>query len=333
MKIALITGITGMDGATLAKLLLDKRYTVVGMERRISTPNHWRLEELGIVGHPNLIMEAGDLTDQGSLDRIVSTHQPDEVYNLAAQSFVGASWDQPIMTSDITGLGVTRLLEAVRNFCPTARFYQAGSSEMLGGARRIEQMNEDSEFRPRSPYGVSKVYGYNMAVNYRESFGMFVSNGILFNHEGPLRGIEFVTRKVTDAVARIKLGQQNNLELLNLDSARDWGDSRDFVEGMWLMLQQDKPGDYVLATGVVKTLSDLCEKAFAEVGIENWRDYILLSGNDRPADVKYLWGDATKAECELGWKPKIHFDQMISEMVAADLARVEAEMKGIQSNG
>ena len=322
-----------MDGATLATYLLDLGYKVVGMERRISTPNHWRLDELGITSHPNLVIESGDLTDQGSLDRIISSHQPDEGYNLAAQSFVGASWDQPIMTSDITGLGVTRLLEAVRNFCPTARFYQAGSSEMLGGARRTEQMNEDSGFHPRSPYGVAKVYGFNMAVNYRESFGMFVSNGILFNHEGPLRGIEFVTRKVTDAVARIKLGVQDKLELLNLDSARDWGDSRDFVKGMHLMLQQDTPGDYVLATGEVNTLSDLCEKSFAAVGITNWRDYVTLSGNNRPADVKYLWGDASKAERELGWKPEISFDQMIKEMVSADLERVEVEMKGIQSNG
>jgi len=333
MKTAVITGLTGMDGATLAAYLLELGYKVVGMERRISTPNHWRLEELGLLDNPNLIIESGDLTDQGSLDRIISTHQPDEVYNLAAQSFVGASWDQPIMTSEITGLGVTRLLEAVRNFCPTAKFYQAGSSEMLGGARRTEQMNEDSGFQPRSPYGVAKVYGFNMAVNYRESFGMFVCNGILFNHEGTQRGIEFVTRKVTDAVARISLGLQDKLELLNLDSARDWGDTRDFVRGMHLMLQQDEPGDYVLATGVVHTLSDLCEKAFAEVGIENWRDYLTLSGNDRPADVKYLWGDASKAEKELGWKREITFDQMISEMVAADISRVEIEMKGIQSNG
>jgi len=333
MKTALITGLTGMDGANLAKLLLDKGYKVVGMERRISTPNHWRLDELEISDHVNLVIESGDLTDQGSLDRIVATHQPDEVYNLAAQSFVGASWDQPIMTSDITGLGVTRLLEAVRNFCPGARFYQAGSSEMLGGAKRTEQMNEDSGFQPRSPYGCAKVYGFNIAVNYRESYDMFVSNGILFNHEGELRGIEFVTRKVTDAVARIKLGLQDKLELLNLDSARDWGDSRDFVRGMWLMLQQDEPGDYVLATGVVHTLSDLCEKAFAVVGITNWLDYVTLSGNDRPADVKYLWGDASKAERELGWKPETDFDTMVEEMVRADLQRVEVEMKGIQSNG
>ncbi len=316
MKTALITGLTGMDGANLAKLLLDKGYKVVGMERRISTPNHWRLDELGITDNANLVIESGDLTDQGSLDRIVSAHQPDEVYNLAAQSFVGASWDQPIMTSDITGLGVTRLLEAVRNFCPGARFYQAGSSEMLGGAKRTEQMDEDSGFQPRSPYGCAKVYGFNIAVNYRESYDMFVSNGILFNHEGELRGIEFVTRKVTDAVARIKLGLQDKLELLNLDSARDWGDSRDFVRGMWLMLQQDEPGDYVLATGVVHTLSDLCEKAFEVVGILNWSEYVTLSGNDRPADVKYLWGDASKAERELGWKPETDFDTMIEEKIS-----------------
>ena len=328
MKTAMITGLTGMDGANLAAYLLELGYRVVGMERRISTPNHWRLEELGLNGNPNLIIESGDLTDQGSLDRIVAKYQPDEVYNLAAQSFVGASWDQPVMTTDITGVGVLRLLEAVRNFCPTARFYQAGSSEMFGGARRIEQLSEDSDFQPRSPYGCAKVYGFNIAVNYRESFGMFVSNGILFNHEGPHRGIEFVTRKVTDAVARISEGVQDTLELLNLDSARDWGDSRDFVRGMHLMLQQDKPGDYVLATGVVKTLSELCETAFAKVGIENWRDYVTLSGNDRPADVKYLWGDATKAECELGWTCDIDFDTMITDMINADLERVRAEKNG-----
>lgn len=332
MKTALITGLTGMDGANLAAFLLEKGYRVVGMERRISTPNHWRLEELDIVNHPNLIIEAGDLTDQGSMDRIVASHQPDEVYNLAAMSFVGASWDQPVMTTDITGVGVLRLLEAVRNFCPTAKFYQAGSSEMFGGARRIEQLSEESDFQPRSPYGCAKVFGFNIAVNYRESFGMFVSNGILFNHEGPHRGIEFVTRKVTDAVARISLGMQDKLELYNLDSARDWGDSRDFIRGMWLMLQQDEPGDYVLATGVVKTLTDLVETAFSKVGIENWQDYLVLSHSDRPADVKYLWGDASKAERELGWTCDIDFDAMITEMIEADLERARSE-NGSRANG
>jgi GDPmannose 4,6-dehydratase len=333
MKTAMITGLTGMDGSNLAAYLLDLGYKVVGMERRISTPNHWRLDELGIADHPNLIIESGDLTDQGSLDRIVANHKPDEVYNLAAQSFVGASWDQPVMTTDITGVGVLRLLEAVRNFHPEAKVYQAGSSEMFGGARRIEQLSEESDFQPRSPYGCAKVFGFNIAVNYRESFGMFVSNGILFNHEGPHRGIEFVTRKVTDAVARIALGQQEKLELYNLDSARDWGDSRDFIRGMHLMLQQDEPGDYVLATGVVKTLTDLVETTFAKVGISNWQDYLVLTNNDRPADVKYLWGDASKAERELGWTCDIDFDQMITEMLDADLERVRAEMMGERSNG
>jgi len=325
MKKAVITGLTGQDGAYLAKYLLDLDYQVIGMERRISTPNQWRLHELGISDNPNLVIESGDLTDQGSLDRIISKHQPDEVYNLAAQSFVGSSWDEPISTADITGMGVLRVLEAVRNFCPTARVYQAGSSEMFGGACREELLNEESNFQPRSPYGCAKVFGFNIAVNYRESFGMHVSNGILFNHESPMRGLEFVTRLVTDQVARIDLGIKDHCKLMNLNSVRDWGDARDFVRGMHMMLQQDEPGDYVLATGVTHTLSDLCRIAFEKIGVQDWESFMQLDNLERPADVKFLWGDASKAKEVLGWEPEITFDQMITDMVAADIKRIKKE--------
>lgn len=329
MKIALITGITGMDAANLAKYLLGLGYFVVGTERRASTPRRWRLEELGILDNKNLSIVSADLTDQGSLDRVISEFQPDEVYNLAAQSFVGASWDSPIQTSEVTGLGATRVLEAVRNNKPDAKVYQAGSSEMFGGANRVEVLDENSTFKPRSPYGVAKVYAHNMAVNYRESYGMFVSNGILFNHEGPLRGIEFVTRKVTDAVARISIGAQRKLELFNLDSFRDWGDSRDFVRAMHLMLQQSEPDDFVVATNKVFNIEDLCKEAFEVVGIPGWRDCITLLKEGRPADVKYLQGDYSKAKAILGWEPEISFKSMIQEMVEADLRRIK-EIKEIK---
>ena len=325
MKTAVITGITGMDAANLAKYLLGLGYLVIGTERRASTPRRWRLEELGIENHPNLRIVNGDLLDQGSLDRIIVEYQPDELYNLAAQSFVGSSWNTPVQTSEVTGLGLTRVLEAVRNNKPDTRVYQAGSSEMFGGANRIEILNEDSLFRPRSPYGVAKIYAHNMAINYRESYDMFVSNGILFNHEGPLRGIEFVTRKVTDAVARISLGLQDNLQLLNLDSVRDWGDSRDYVIAMHAMLQHDEPDDFVVATNTVHNIEDLCQIAFNRVEISNWRDHIILADKERPADVKYLQGDYSKAKDLLGWEPIISFKNMIEEMVEADLRRIRVE--------
>lgn len=327
MKTAIITGITGMDAANLAKHLLNMGYRVVGTERRSSTPRRWRLEELGILNHENLIITHADLLDQGSLDRVVKEFQPDEVYNLAAQSFVGASWQTPVATSDVTGLGATRVFEAVRNNKPNARIYQAGSSEMFGGENRVEILNENSDFYPRSPYGVAKVYAHNMAINYRESYNMFVCNGILFNHEGPLRGLEFVTRKVTDAVARISAGLQTHVELLGLDSHRDWGDSRDFVEAMHLMLQKDSPEDFVIATNISNSISDLLKVAFERIGVINWKDHVKIIGKQRPADVKYLRGDYSKAKEFLNWEPIISFEKMIREMVDADIERVSKEQQ------
>lgn len=325
MKVALITGITGMDAANLANYLLSLNYTVIGTERRVSTPNRWRLDELGITNHPNLKIVSADLLDQGSLDRIMVEYKPDEVYNLAAQSFVGASWQNPILTSEITGLGATRVFESVRNHAPNAKIYQASSSEVIGGANRHVIFNEETSFQPRSPYGVAKAYAHYMAINYRESYDMFISVGLLANHEGPLRGIEFVTRKVTDAVARISLGLQSHLTLQNLDSVRDWGDSRDFIVGMHKMLQHDKPEDFVLATNKVHSIADLCETAFNMIGIPTWRHNVILSQSQRPADIKYLQGDYSKAKNVLGWEPKIPFKHMIREMVEADLKRVNME--------
>jgi GDPmannose 4,6-dehydratase len=319
-KTALITGVTGQDGAYLAQLLLSKGYRVCGLMRRSASAEvvGERLRWLGIADDVELI--DGNLTDLSSLMRIVRHLQPDEVYNLAAQSFVKSSWDQPLLTANVTAVGVTNMLEAVRTEAPQARFYQASSSEMYGLIQQPMQ-SETTPFYPRSPYAVAKLYGHWITVNYRESFGLHASSGILFNHESPLRGIEFVTRKVTDAAARIKLGQAKTLELGNTSAKRDWGHARDYVKAMWMMLQQDTPDDYVVATGVTTTVDDMVRIAFDHVGL-NPEDHVVISEKlFRPAEVEVLLGDSTKAQTKLGWKPETTLDEMIREMVDADLVR------------
>lgn len=322
MRTALITGVTGQDGALLASRLLYKDYKVVGLIRRTSAPTDWRLRELNVLEHPNFLSCSGDLTDQGSLERVLKEHQPDEVYNLGAQSFVGDSWKIPVSTIDITGLGAIRLFDAVRNVKPTARVYQASSSEMFGGACRTEALDERSAFQPRSPYAVAKVTAHYGAGTYRASYGMHVSCGILFNHEGEYRGEQFVTRKITRAAAAISLGLQKKLELDNLDSVRDWGYAADFVDAMWLMLQRDEPDDYVIATGVIHNIRELCAIAFSRVGIADFESKIKLSTNPRPADVKHLRGNATKARLVLNWTPAVSFEEMVTKMVDKDVERL-----------
>ena len=317
-KSAIITGITGQDGSYLAELLLDKGYDVYGLVRRLSTPNITRIEH--IISEIELV--EGDLTDQSSLDYAMRRVKPDEVYNLAAQSFVGTSWTQPVLTGDVTGLGVIRVLESVRNNCPDSRVYQASSSEMFGKVIETPQ-NENTPFYPRSPYGFAKVYGYWACINYRESYGMHVSNGILFNHESPRRGIEFVTRKITDAVARIKLGMIDELRLGNLDAKRDWGYAGDYVEAMWLMLQQEEPDDYVIATGETHSVREFVEQAFESVGLD-WEKYVVIDPKFvRPAEVELLLGDASKAKRILGWEPKVKFEELVSMMVKADIEKLK----------
>jgi len=321
-KTALITGVTGQDGAYLSKLLLAKGYTVHGLVARRSSDTQWRLRELGVAGDIRFI--DGDMADVASLHRAVATAQPDEVYNLAAQSFVGSSWQQPLLTGNVGGLGVAALLEAIRQIKPDARFYQASTSEMFGLVQ-TEHQNEQTPFYPRSPYGVAKLYGHWITVNYRESFNLHASSGILFNHESPLRGIEFVTRKVTDGVARIKHGKQRELRLGNIDAKRDWGFAADYVEAMWTMLQQDKPDDYVIATGVTTSIRDMCRIAFEHVGL-NYEDHVVKAPEFfRPAEVDVLLGDAAKAHRQLGWKPQTSLQTLICMMVDADLARVARE--------
>ena len=320
-KTAFLTGITGQDGAYLAKFLLEKGYHVAGLVRRSSTAeiNDVRLRWLGIHGDVELI--DGDLTDLSGLIRTIKEVKPSEVYNLGAQSFVKSSWQQPLLTGNVTGLAVANVLEAVRIEMPDARFYQASSSEMFGKIQETKQ-NEDTPFYPRSPYAVAKLYGHWITVNYRESFGLHASSGILFNHESPLRGIEFVTRKVTDGVARVKLGLETELRLGNIDAKRDWGHSKDYVEAMWLMLQQDEPDDYVVATGVTTTVRDMCKIAFDYID-KDMDEYIIIDPElFRPAEVDVLLGDPAKAEQKLGWKPRISLDEMIREMVDADLKRL-----------
>ena len=320
-RTAFITGLTGQDGAYLAQLLLQKDYNVVGLVRRSSTQelNTSRLDWLGITSDVEIV--DGDLTDLSSLVRLFKAHQPDEVYNLGAQSFVGSSWDQPILTANVTATGVLNVLEATRLETPQARFYQASSSEMYGKIREPAQ-SEDTPFYPRSPYAVAKLYGHWITVNYRESFNMHASSGILFNHESPLRGREFVTRKVTDAVARIKLGQQDELRLGNIEAKRDWGHARDYVEAMWLMLQQDEADDYVVATGRTTTIRDMCNIAFEHVGLKP-DDYIKIDPKFfRPAEVDVLLGNPAKAKDKLGWEPRTSLEEMITEMVDADLKRL-----------
>ena len=325
MPKALITGITGQDGAYLAQHLLAEGYEVFGLLRRSASADviGERLRWLGVLDHVRLI--DGDMSDLSSILRIMAQVKPDEVYNLAAQSFVHASWQQPLLTGNITGLGAVNVLEAVRIECPTARFYQASSSEMFGKIQQQVQ-NEHTPFYPRSPYAAAKLYAHWMTVNYRESFGLHASSGILFNHESPLRGIEFVTRKVTDGVARIKLGLARELTLGNLDATRDWGHARDYVRAMALMLRQDTPDDYVIATGRTTSIREFCRLAFGHAGLD-WQEFVKTSAAlIRPAEVDVLHGDAAKARLHLGWAPSVSLEDMVAEMVEADLARHRARV-------
>ncbi len=316
MPTALITGITGQDGSYLAEFLLGKGYRVVGIVRRSSTTPYERIAHL--VDRIELL--SADLLDQTSLMDVMSAVQPDEIYNLAAQSFVATSWTQPVLTGEFTGLGVTRMLEAMKRAAPTARFYQASSSEMFGQVRETPQ-REETPFYPRSPYGVAKAYGHWITVNYRESFGLYAASGILFNHESPRRGLEFVTRKVTDAVARITLGHATEVRLGNLEARRDWGYAGDYVDAMWRMLQRDVPTDYVIGTGHTWSVQQLCEAAFAHAGLD-WREHVKTDPQFlRPAEVELLVADPSKARAELGWVPTVGFHALVAMMVDADLAR------------
>jgi GDPmannose 4,6-dehydratase len=318
-KRALITGITGQDGSYLAELLLEQGYEVTGVVRRLSASNHWRIAHL----RDRIALRAGDLLDQLSLIRILADVRPHEFYNLAAMSFVPASWDQPLLTGEFNSMGVTRVLEAIRQVDPSVRLYQASSSEMYGKVREVPQ-TELTPFYPRSPYGVSKVFGHYITVNYRESYGLFACSGILFNHESPRRGLEFVTRKVADGAARIKLGLARELHLGNLDAHRDWGFAGDYVRAMWLMLQQDRPDDYVVATGESHSVRQLVETAFGHVGLD-WREHVRLDpALLRPAEVDHLIGDASKARAELGWRPSVSFEGLVRLMVDADLERLRS---------
>ena len=339
-KSAIVTGITGQDGAYLSELLLSKGYTVFGAYRRTSSVNFWRLEELNLLNHTNFDLIEFDLTDLSNSIRLLQKCEPDEVYNLAAQSFVGVSFEQPITTAEITGVGAVNMLEAIRVVNPKIKFYQASTSEMFGKVQEIPQ-TESTSFYPRSPYGVAKLYAHWMVINYRESYGIFATSGILFNHESPLRGKEFVTRKITDSVAKIKLGLLDILELGNLDAKRDWGYAKDYVEGMWRMLQADVPDTFVLATNRTETVRDFVTMSFKAVGISlNWsgRDQdevateassgrVLVRVNPkfyRPAEVELLIGDASKANRELGWKPTTSLEELCEMMVTADLVRNES---------
>jgi len=316
-RTALITGITGQDGSYLAELLLGKGYKVYGLVRRAATPSTERIDHI----LDRLTLLTGEMTDQTSLIDAVEASQPDEVYNLAAQSFVGDSWTVPVSTGDVDGIGVTRILEAVRRAKPDARFYQAATSEMFGKAHEVPQ-TESTPFHPRSPYGVAKVYGFFIAQNYRESYSLHVSNGILFNHESPRRGFEFVTRKITDRVARIKLGAATELRLGNLDAQRDWGFAGDYVDGMWRMLQADRPDDYVLATGETHTVREFCEIAFSHVGLD-WERHVAVDPKFvRHAETDLLLGNPAKAKETLGWEPKVSFRGLVEMMVDADLERL-----------
>jgi len=315
-KRALITGITGQDGSYLAELLLDKGYEVFGVVRRSSAPNGWRVDHL----RDRVTLCAGDLLDQLSIIRLLDQHKPDEFYNLAAMSFVPASWETPLLTGEFNSQGVTRVLDAIRTVNPKIKFYQASSSEMFGKVREIPQ-TEDTPFYPRSPYGVSKVFGHYITVNYRESYDLFAVSGILFNHESPRRGLEFVTRKVTDGVARIKLGFADSLALGNLDAQRDWGFAGDYVRAMWLMLQQPQADDFVVATGISHSVRDLVEIAFGRVGLD-WQKYVTTDPKFlRPAEVDHLIGNPAKAKRVLGWEPKVTFKQLVEMMVDADMER------------
>ncbi len=325
-KRAVITGITGQDGSYLAELLLEKGYEVTGIVRRLSAPNSWRIDHL----IDRITLRPADLLDQLSLLRIIDDVRPQEFYNLAAMSFVPASWDQPLLTGDFNSQGVTRVLEAIRQVDPKIRLYQASSSEMYGRVREVPQ-TELTPFYPRSPYGVSKVFGHYITVNYRESYDMFACSGILFNHESPRRGLEFVTRKVSDGVARIKLGLADHLALGNMDACRDWGFAGDYVRAMWQMLQQDEADDFVISTGVSHSVRELVEAAFGHAGLD-WQRYVRTDARFiRPAEVDSLIGDASKARRELGWEPTVTFERLIGMMVDADLARLSPQSRAAAS--
>lgn len=323
MKKALITGIRGQDGAYLAQLLLEKGCEVYGADRRSGDSGNWRLKELGIEKDVKIVYM--DLLELTNIMRVIEKIKPDEVYNLAAQSFVQTSFEQPILTSDIDAIGVLRLLETIRTIKPDTKFYQASTSEMFGKVQEMPQ-TEKTPFYPRSPYGVAKLFGHWMTINYRESYNIFACSGILFNHESPLRGIEFVTRKVTDAAARIKFRKQKELRLGNIDAKRDWGFAGDYVEAMWLMLQQDEPDDYVIATGRTTTVRDMCRIAFSHLGL-NYEDYVVIDPKFyRPAEVDILLGSPAKAKAKLGWEPKTSLEELITMMVEADIKRIHMEL-------
>lgn len=323
-KKALVTGILGQDGPYLAKLLLEKGYKVYGLMRRYSNPSFENIDYLGITKKIDFV--EGDMTDESSLLHLIKTFAPDEVYNLAAQSFVGNSWNQAKLTTEINALGVLYMLNAIKLFSPTTRFYQASTSEMFGLGSDGGYQDENTHFHPRSPYGISKVYAYWMTVNFRESYGLYTCNGILFNHESPLRGIQFVTRKITDGVAQIKLGKADKLSLGNLDAKRDWGFAGDYVEAMYLMLQADKPDDYVVGTGENHSVKDFVVEAFKAVGINDWEKYVVIDARfKRPAEVPDLKARATKINKALGWKPKVTFPELVKMMVEADLKRHSAK--------
>ncbi|MDD5677335.1 MAG: GDP-mannose 4,6-dehydratase [Kiritimatiellae bacterium] len=314
---ALITGITGQDGSYLAEFLLEKGYTVYGMVRRSSTENFERIAHLA----GRVVLKQADLLDQLSLIKVMEEAQPDEIYNLAAMSFVPTSWTQPMLTGEFTAIGVTRVLEAMRQICPKARFYQASSSEMFGKVREVPQ-TELTAFHPRSPYGAAKAYGHYITVNYRESYNLYAVSGILFNHESPRRGREFVTRKISDGVARIKLGLERDLRMGNLESKRDWGFAGDYVRAMWMMLQQPQPDDYVVATGTDHSVRNFVERAFARAGLD-WKRYVVQDSQFvRPAEVDHLLGDSSKARRVLGWEPIVGFDELVDMMVDADLKKL-----------
>jgi GDPmannose 4,6-dehydratase len=327
MKRALITGITGQDGSYLAELLLEQGYEVFGMVRRSSLEKFERLNHI----RDRISIVQADLLDQLSLIEVIADTKPDELYNLAAQSFVPTSWTQPVLTAEFTAVGVTRVLEAIRQVNPKIRFYQASSSEMFGKVRETPQ-TEKTPFHPRSPYGASKAYGHYITVNYRESYGLFAVSGILFNHESPRRGLEFVTRKITNAAARIKYGLQKELRLGNLDAHRDWGYAGDYVRAMWLMLQQDEPDDYVIASGVAHSVRDFVEAAFGHAGLD-WQKHVVTDpALLRPAEVEHLIGDSTKARTTLGWKPEVDFEGLVKLMMDADLKRAKAAKEGKNRN-
>lgn len=326
MKRALITGITGQDGAYLAKFLLSKGYEVFGTYRRLSTPNFWRLQYLDIFEIVNMI--PADLIDTGSIVEAINISKPDEIYHLAAQSFVGTSFEQPICTGEVTGLGVTRILEAIRQNNQKIKFYQASTSELYGNGRRDGSFNEDDVFQPASPYAAAKLYGYWITKNYRDAYNIFACNGVLFNHESPLRGLEFVTRKISNAVAKITLGIKKELKLGNLEAKRDWGYAPDYIKSMWLMLQQKEPDDYIIATNESHSVREFVEKAFDVVSLD-WRKYVKIDKKFfRPLDVNYLQGDYSKAKEKLKWKPKVKFDELVKIMVKKELNRWERWQSG-----